>query len=158
MLKGGAVKRLSRIRILLGITAVLTVLPLALFAQDSEKAAGPADSSTVVTVFYFHTNQRCANCIKFENWSKQIVNTDFAQDLENGGLVYRMVNVSEKENTHFIQDYRLVSKSLVLSRKIGDKELAWKNLDQIWVLVSDQRKFMEYVKKEIETMLHGDGT
>jgi hypothetical protein len=146
----------SRIRILFGIVVLLIVLPPALFAQDSEKAVEPADSSEMVTVFYFHTNQRCANCIKFENWSKQVINTDFAEALDSGRLLYRMVNVSEKKNAHYIQDYRLVSKSLVLSRKNGDKEETWKNLDQIWMLVRDQRKFKAYIKNEIEAMLHGD--
>jgi hypothetical protein len=59
------------------------------------------------------------------------------------------VNVDEPENKHFIQDYQLVTRSLVLSLMSDGKEKKWKNLPDVWKLVRDKEKFYQYVKDEV---------
>ena len=49
-----------------------------------------------------------------------------------------------------IQDYQLVTKSLVLSLVSDGKETKWKNLADVWKLVRDKEKFYQYVKDEVE--------
>jgi len=63
------------------------------------------------------------------------------------------VNVEEPENKHFIQDYQLVTRSLVLSLVSDGKEKKWKNLPDVWKLVRDKDKFFQYVKDEVEKLL-----
>ncbi len=79
--------------------------------------------------------------------------TVFAKELKHGRLEFRPVNVEETENKHFIQDYQLVTKSLVLSLVSDGKETKWKNLPDVWQLVSDRDKFFQYVKDEVEQFL-----
>jgi hypothetical protein len=56
------------------------------------------------------------------------------------------VNWDREENAHYIDDYQLFTKSLILSRVNGEKETAWVNLDSIWQYVGDKDKFIKYVQ------------
>ena len=59
---------------------------------------------------------------------------------------HRVVNVDEDEHKHFVKDYELVTRSVVLV-DAGDAA-RWKNLPRVWQLVRDKEKFLEYVREE----------
>lgn len=103
--------------------------------------------------YYFHGTFRCTTCRTIEQCSHDAIQTYFAKELGNGRLEFRPVNVEEPENKHFIQDYQLVTRSLVLSLVSDGKETKWKNLPDVWKLVRDKDKFFQYVKDEVEKFL-----
>jgi len=107
-----------------------------------------------VIVYYFHGMARCTTCKTIEKYSREAVEHYFQNELKNGKLVFRTINVEEAENHHYIQDYQLFSKSLVISLvKQDKKEVTWKNLADVWKLVGDKDKFFQYVKDEVEKFL-----
>ena len=112
---------------------------------NSEEVAN--DPKTIV--YYFHGNSRCRTCLTIEKYTRQAVNNGFADELEKGEMELRAVNVDLKENRHFIQDYQLFSRSVVLSRQQDGKETAWKRLDRVWELVGDESDFISYIQDEI---------
>ena len=60
----------------------------------------------------------------------------------------------EKEgNEHFINDYQLYTKSLVISKIEDSKETQHKNLEKIWEYARDKTKFFDYVTNEIKVYL-----
>ena len=69
------------------------------------------------------------------------------------GLAWRVVNVGEKENEHFIKDYRLYTKSLVLVDRRDGEAGRWKNLEKVWTLLGDKDAFQEYVRTETRAYL-----
>ena len=108
-------------------------------------------------VYYFMTSQRCPSCMKIEAYTKEAVARTFADALKKGGVVWRMVNVDRPENNHFVKDYQLYTKSVVLVRIRGGKQTGWKNLDKIWTLLSDKAAFQSYVVKEMKAFLGEKG-
>lgn len=106
-----------------------------------------------VIAYYFHGTYRCATCRTIERYSKEAIEKYFAKDLQNGTLEFKPVNVEDPENKHFIQDYQLFTRSLVLSHQNHNKEVKWKNLDKVWSLVSDREQFYQYVRNETEQYL-----
>ncbi|NQT06261.1 MAG: hypothetical protein HQ575_01830, partial [Candidatus Omnitrophica bacterium] len=48
-------------------------------------------------------------------------------------------------------------KSLIISLVQNGDEVTYKNLTEIWQLVGDKEKFLDYVKEEIEELL-GEST
>ncbi|MBD3419268.1 MAG: hypothetical protein GF398_04030 [Chitinivibrionales bacterium] len=103
-----------------------------------------------LTVFYFHTTYRCWTCNQFEKLTKVILRETFAEKLADSSITFRAINIEEEPNRHFVDEYKLVTKSLVLSLRKDGRELEWKNLDKIWQLVRDTQRFNEYVKSAIE--------
>ncbi len=117
------------------------------------KKAPEAQSKSFIAAYYFHGNFRCPTCRKMEQYSRESIEMNFAQQLKSGALVFQPINIDEPENQHFVQDYQLVTKSLVLVKYEKNKQTAWKNLPAIWQKVGNQQAFFEYVKSEIAAYL-----
>ncbi len=125
------------------------------------KQQNPVSSSQVaeksrnakVIAYYFHGTFRCSTCQTIEKYSKKAIEYYFANELKNGTLEFKSLNVEEAENRHYVQDYQLFSRSLVISLVKQDKEVTWKNLTDVWKLVRDKDKFFQYVKDEVEKFL-----
>ena len=111
------------------------------------------DSNNKVIAYYFHGTSRCTTCRTIERYSKEAIERYFAQELKNRTLEFKPINVDEPENRHYIQDYQLYTRSLVLALYKDDKQLKWKNLSEVWSYVRDQEKFYQYVKDETERFL-----
>ena len=106
-----------------------------------------------VVAYYFHGDFRCSNCYKIEKYSKEAIDKYFARELESGELEYKIVNVDEKLNEHFAKDYKLYTKSLVLSRVKAGEEVGYKNLEKVWNYLGDKEAFYNYVREEVAKFL-----
>ena len=129
--------------------------------KQKEKAPPPLTEAKTqnakVIAYYFHGTFRCTTCRTIEQYSHEAIQMYFAKELANGSLEFRPVNVDETDNKHFIQDYQLVTRSLVLSLVSDGKEKKWKNLPDVWKLVRDKDKFFQYVKDEVAIFLKETG-
>lgn len=116
-----------------------------------------AENGEVLRVYYFHTSYRCPSCLKIERYTKEAVEDSFEVALENGSMDFKQINIEEKGNEHYADDYKLYTKSVVLSEKIDDTEKEWKNLDQVWELLRNEDKFKSYIVSEIQKIRKSEG-
>jgi len=65
-------------------------------------------------------------------------------------LVFKVINMDRPENQHFINDYSLYTRSLVIAEFKGTTQVRWKNLAEVWNNLDDQEAFYYYVKTEIQ--------
>jgi hypothetical protein len=110
-------------------------------------------SNDKVVVYDFHGTARCSNCIKFEAYSQEAIRSAFSSPLGNGRLEWRVLNVDEPANRHFIEDYRLITRSVIVSKISDGKQVEWKNLQRIWELVGDKPAFVKYIQDEVSSYL-----
>lgn len=103
----------------------------------------PADG---VVAYYFHGNLRCATCRKLEAYSEEAVTQAFPDELTSGRLAWRVVNTDELEHKHFVEDFQLTTKSLVLVAYENGEVIRFENLTKVWQLVRDREAFLEYVR------------
>ena len=106
-----------------------------------------------LVVYYFHGDMRCPTCHRLESYAKEALETYFAEELSSNDIVWQVVNVDKPENRHFIQDYKLVTKSVVISETVNGREIKWKNLEQIWQLVRNKESYLNYIRESISTFL-----
>jgi Fe-S cluster biogenesis protein NfuA len=123
----------------------------------------PADANTQsisentkIIVYYFHGNMRCKSCKTIENYTKEAVKTKYQDEIKKGLVEIRTVNVEKSGNSHFIKDYQLVSRSVVVSKFEMGEEKEWKRLDKVWSLLKNESKFFEYIQTNIESLLKGN--
>ncbi|HET6349227.1 MAG TPA: nitrophenyl compound nitroreductase subunit ArsF family protein [Candidatus Krumholzibacteria bacterium] len=129
---------------------------------NSHSQPAPEDSVTMtkespavparVIAYYFHTNYRCVSCRNIEQYTHEAIESGFPADLEDGHLVWRVVNVEEKGNEHFVKDYKLFTKSVVL---VDERTGEWKNLPKVWELLGDPNKFIRYIQNETQDFIKG---
>jgi hypothetical protein len=130
--------------IILVITAVISAGFLAI-AMDNAQVE--------VIAYYFHGSFRCPTCTSIEKFSKEAIETNFKDALVSGRLELKSVNVEEQGNEHFVNDYKLYTKSLVLSMVKDGKEVKSKNLDKVWEFTRNRQKFIDYVTIEVSTFM-----
>jgi len=105
-------------------------------------------AASKVIAYYFHGDFRCSNCYKIEKYSKEAVDKYFFKELASGELEYKVINLDERGNEHFAVDYKLYTKSLVISKITGGRESEYKNLEKVWNYLGDKEAFYNYVKEE----------
>jgi hypothetical protein len=106
-----------------------------------------------VTAYYFHGTFRCPTCHKLEEYAKEAIESNFQSDLASGKFAFKIVNVESKGNEHFVKDYQLYTKSVVLSLARDGKEVRYKNLDKIWEYVRNKDRYENYVRDEVAVFL-----
>jgi len=115
--------------------------------------AGDNSPGAKVHAYYFHGSFRCPTCYKLEQYSREVIETNFKDAISSAKLEFKIVNVEDEGNEHYAKDYQLYTKSLVLSLVKDGKEIKWKNLDKIWEYVGNKQRFIDYVKAEITGFL-----
>jgi hypothetical protein len=121
-------------------------------------AAKPAPSEAVqpdrrLIVYYFHGDARCFTCMKFERLTKEVLDNRFREEMKKGRVEFLPVNVDQDGNGHFIDDYQLYSKAVVLSEREKGAQTRWKNLDRIWEEVRNEAGFRKYIEDEVRDFL-----
>lgn len=146
---------------LLTITAALLVALTAvvgLAESPVSQAAGTAGATAParqIVATYFHGDLRCYTCKKIEADARAAIEQAFATELAEGRVVIKAVNVDRPENAHFNEDYKLVTRSLVLTEEVGGKVVRWVNLDKVWQLVRNEDAYREYVVGNVRAWLDG---
>jgi hypothetical protein len=119
----------------------------------SERGAEIPAEGVKIIAYYFHGTYRCASCTKIEKWSYEAIRNSFPAALKEGKLLWRPVNVEKPENRHFVKQYSLFTKSLIVTEMKGEKQIRWKNLSEVWKLLRNQEKFFSYVTQEVRNYL-----
>ncbi len=91
--------------------------------------------------------------MKLETYSQETVQKTFVKELEEKAVTFRTLNIDEPENKHYIKDYNLYTKSLIISHTKGGKDVRWKNLPEIWKHVRNRERFEEYVVGEVRKFM-----
>lgn len=106
-----------------------------------------------VVVYYFHGNARCTTCRTLEAQSRKAVTEGFPQELASGGIVFQPVNLDEEENEHFLEDFQLFTRCVVVAREEAGKVVGFTTLDKVWDLVWKQPEFLAYLRDGIRGQL-----
>ena len=90
-----------------------------------------------------------------EQYTQEAVEQYFNKEIAAGTLVFKTINFDEKVNKHFVKDYQLYTKSVVISMIKEEKEVKFINLPKIWEYARDKEKFCQYIKTETAQYLEG---
>ncbi len=105
----------------------------------------PGAAPDVIQVTYFSSDVRCATCVRIERLTRECVERNFAPEIQSGHVQLRTVNLDSPGNEHFIQDYQLISKTVIVSDLAKGQEVDWENLQDVWTKQKDERAFEAYV-------------
>ena len=134
------------------LVLILLVLSLVLPIPGHAEMGG---QSPKFIATYFLTNVRCPSCLTIERLTEKTLKVEFADKLAAGVLQWRTINIDGEGNYHFVKDYELYTKSVIISEMEEDKEIRWKNLPKVWELLGNEAKFSRYLKDEITAFMAG---
>lgn len=123
---------------------------------DPGTTTAPSAIARKVVAYYFHGNMRCMTCRTIEAYAKEAVETGFHEALKTGRLEWRIVNIDEPDNQHYVQDFHLITRALVIEEVVDGTRKRWNNLDRVWKLVRDKDAFIGYVQDELRAYLNAN--
>lgn len=103
--------------------------------------------------YYFYTNRRCWSCTTIERLAQEAIAASFGDELQSGKLQWQALNVEQPENKHFIEDFQLYTKSVIIAEYKDGKPVRWQNLPDVWKLYRDKQKYHDYVAHETRVFM-----
>lgn len=103
------------------------MLSLGLFAcggsnSKTQKDNDADNTKDRIEVLYFHGKQRCATCMAIEQRTRETLDEQFADELKNGSLVFRVIDISQPENEALADKYEVTWSSLYLCQWKAGRE------------------------------------
>ena len=121
--------------------------------ESSETPKDADETSHKVVAYYFHGTRRCLKCQTIEAYTEETLKSCFAEQMDNENLTWIVINLSEADNEHFIQDFELSARNVVLVEMQDEKQVRWKQLTRVWELVRDKQAFTAYIRDETKDFL-----
>jgi hypothetical protein len=113
----------------------------------------PAPGQEKLIVYCFHATVRCPLCLNMEAYTREALQTGFPDQLRNGQIELRVLDVQQPENEHFCRDYQLVGPAIVLLRLHRDGAATWDNLIEAARLQRDKARFVEFLRRKVAEKL-----
>lgn len=104
-------------------------------------------------VYYFRTTYRCTSCTTLERYAEETLLKNFKDEIQQKLISWYSIDVQSKEHEHFIKDFNIFTKSIIIVEISEGKIVRWKNLDNIWNLLSNKEEFQNYIVKEIKKFM-----
>ncbi len=157
------------ILIIAGLSLSLCFSPPAMAAKPLSGTAKTATAHRVV-VYYLHNTFRCASCSSIGDLTRAAVlggevenlmtgeesrvKPAFQHFIDQGKLVFLLVNVDKPENHHFLQNFQTSSKFPVIAEIKDGKILRFKVLDRVWKLLRGKNsQFISYIQQNVQDFI-----
>ena len=114
-------------------------------------AAVPAEPVDQVVVYAAHMTFRCPECNQIEWFARELIETEFEQELADGRLDIRTVDYMR--NSDFARKYNISSSTLVVARIEKGIEREYQRLDEVWAKVRNREEYFDYVRAAIQESL-----
>lgn len=119
------------------------------YRQTPSESSAPALPASGVVVTYFTTDVRCPSCHKIEELTRNAVAAEFPQAVAAGEVLFRVINTDRPENAHFVKDYSLVSKTVIVAARKDGRETGFTNLQDVWLKLNDPADFTRYIAEAV---------
>ena len=126
------------------IISLFLVSALSVFSQKAAK----------LQIVYFHAQHRCPTCISIEDNTKKTLNTYFAQQVKDGTISFKVLNVEDKKNLKLVEKYQAEGSALYLTHVVNKKETTTDFTNFAFSYSRNEPgKFISGLKAEIEKCL-----
>jgi hypothetical protein len=120
-------------------------------AGATDRTGAPASDGLIV--YYLHGKTRCPTCRAIESQAHEVVQSQFASELQSGAVTWKVVNYEEPSGAEFAKKFEIQMPVVVLARMKGGDVAHWKRLDRVWALFDDKPAYASYLRDEISQMV-----
>jgi hypothetical protein len=115
-------------------------------------AALPAGQmAETVNVYYMHATFRCITCNMIEKMTKQLLESKYIKEMQDGSILFSEVNF--QKNEQLAKQFDVLSSCVVVARVKDGKITVFERLDKVWELMSKPDEFNAYVSSAIDKVL-----
>lgn len=141
-------------KVLFALMAIITLSSCGNNQNAKAQEATKTNQKEYVEVLYFHGKQRCVTCNTIEKLTKEVLDNDFAQQLKNGKVVFKVIDISTKEGEKIADKYEVTWSSLFINKWKNGKEIKSNMTDFGFSYAKNSPDvFKEGVKKKVNEQL-----
>ena len=122
--------------------------------KKTETGSTDVKQADRIEVLYFHGAQRCVTCKAIEANTKALLDSLYSNEIADGKIVYKIIDISQKENEEVADKYEVTWSSLFVNRwKNGTEEV--NNMTEFGFAnaKSDPDSFKNGIKSKIDELL-----
>ncbi len=123
-------------------------------AQEGRTSYQSANQSNHIEVIDFYGTHRCVTCRAIEASTHYTLDNYFSEQLKNGKVVFKAVNVDEEKNYKMAEAYEATGTALFLNIVRGGKETHIDLTEFAFAKGRDQKAFSTQLKAIIEGELN----
>ena len=142
--------------VLLAFVAASVAYAVMQAGDPSKAGAGPDDDPAGgpdrTDVLFFHPTARCATCINMQARADSLIRDDFADELADGRLTWRVLNFEHHDA--LADRYKVVASTLVVVTVRGGVETTFARLDDAFQHADSRDAFREYVRAAVAKSLN----
>jgi len=106
-----------------------------------------------VVVYYFHRKFRCESCEVLESTLMNTMQVTYSDHFGAGRLAMCIINVDDPENRYYLEQFEILSNSIVIVEKKSGVILRYKNLESIWDVSEDRDAVTQLLQTEVSDFL-----
>lgn len=146
-------KSLPKYFLLVFVLGALGVWAAKRFSPEPEAVVQASVSAPVeqsgIQVTYFTTDVRCISCKTIEQLTLASVERLQQNPDLTGRVYFQTLNLDRPENRHFIEEYELSFKTVVVSHTDSDDVTHWIKLDDVWKNLQNPDAFHDLIETEV---------
>lgn len=106
-----------------------------------------------IIVYYFHRKFRCQSCEILESTLQTTLEVTYSDHFGAGKLAMCVVNVDDPENRHYLEQFQILSNSVIIVEKKKGVVARFKNLDGIWEISENREAINDMLLAEVDGFL-----
>ena len=121
--------------------------------QSNPKMTASASGSDRIEVIDFHNEHRCKTCLEIEGLTKKFLADNYAKEMEQGLVSFRLINADEKANSAIVEKYQAYGTTLIVSSVKNGKEEYTDLTNFAFMNYNKGDKFTAGLKKDVDAAL-----
>ena len=113
----------------------------------------PKAANLKLRAYYFIGKKRCDSCINIQKYIEEVLKEKYGKLLENGTMIWQVVDIDEKQNEHYYKDFELKFRTVVLELMNDGEPGEFYRLDEVWDLEGDEAEFKKFIVENIDFCL-----
>lgn len=113
----------------------------------------PIPPEARLVVYYLSTGKECVTCEQIPAYAQAALHDHFLAQVKSGEIAWRAYDVDLPAHAHFVTDFGIYTKSIVLAEVDRGRQVRWKHLEKVWDLLGDRAAFTAYLVEEVNRML-----
>ncbi|NNF36261.1 MAG: hypothetical protein HKN68_19310 [Saprospiraceae bacterium] len=122
-------------------------------SQDKSKTLTTAETGSKIKVIDFYTTHRCKTCLKIEDNTKKLLQTEFKKEMDAGTLSFETINVDEESNYKIAERFEAGGTALFINVIKDGTEHHIDLTDFAFMKAFDEAEFNSELKAKIDEQL-----
>jgi hypothetical protein len=134
-------------------TLAVAIAMLVAWSFSAAADVSPKPTARRVVATYFHRTVRCPTCQKVGASLEEAIKRNFAAELADGRLEWRMMDFQDPRNAGFATAFGVTGPAFILMDVQDNRVIGWKPAPKAWSLIGDPVNFSRYVQTEVRSVL-----